>query len=104
MVDPEEQCTVASLPPCRALAGRELQYLQRIAFRVMKIKGTDPSGIGIPVGQALRAARHRFDLKLPQPCVGPIHIADDDGDVLEPAIVAVRIERNGPATRTEKLH
>ena len=39
----------------------------------------------------------------PQHGVGPVHVADDDGDVLEPLVVGAGIDRNGPAPRGEIL-
>ncbi|WP_200248776.1 hypothetical protein [Lamprobacter modestohalophilus] len=36
---------------------------------------------------------------LAQMLVGPLHVTDDDGDVLEPAVVAARIGRDGTALR-----
>src|SRR5215471_15604628 len=38
-----------------------------------------------------------------QPLVCAIHIADDDGDVLEPSVIAARIDRRGPPSWREKL-
>src|SRR5215471_13578902 len=38
-----------------------------------------------------------------QPLVCAIHIVDDDGNVLEPSVIAARIDRRGPASWREEL-
>ena len=48
---------------------------------------------------------HRFmlDSVLPQPRIGLVHVADDDGDVLEPAVVGAHVRGNRAAARDEVL-
>jgi hypothetical protein len=38
-----------------------------------------------------------------QPLVGAIHIANDDGNVLEPSVIAASIDRRGPTSWREEL-
>jgi len=40
---------------------------------------------------------------LAQPAVGAVHIAHDNGDVLEPSVVAAGIDRRRPAPRREEF-
>ena len=37
-----------------------------------------------------------LDAVLTKPSVGPVHVAHDDGHVLEPPVIAARAERHGP--------
>src|SRR6266478_7049991 len=60
--------------------------------RVLKIEGRDAGSVLVPVRKPLRPGRSVLNFVLPQPGVRLVHIADNDGDVLKPAIVAARID------------
>src|SRR5439155_22151971 len=72
-------------------------------IRVLEIKRLDPAVIFVPIRQALRARGSMFDLVLPQNGVSAVHVADDDGDVLKPDVVAARVDRNRAPAGSEKL-
>ena len=74
---------------------REIEDLQGMAVGVAEIEGADTAGVRVPVGQPLRFRRGVLYLVLAQPLIGAVHVADDDGDVLEPAVVAARVRREG---------
>ena len=65
---------------------------------IMEVERADAAGIAVPVGQALRRRRHPLHAVRLQHRVGAVHVAHDDRDVLEPAIVAAGAGRGG-ATR-----
>jgi len=69
--------------------------------RVLEVEGLD--AILVPIRKALRRGRSEFDLVLTEDRVGAVHVADNNGDVLKPKIIAARIHRNRPASRSEKL-
>jgi hypothetical protein len=87
----------------RTLALGELQDLQEVAVRVAEVEGLDAAGVGVPVGERLRAARGVPDAVLPQPGVGPVHVARDDGDVLEGVVVGPDVSRYRPSRWGEVL-
>src|SRR5215469_12402614 len=70
---------------------------------VLEVKRLNSPGIFVPVGQALRSRRSELDSVLEQNLIGAVHIADNNGDVLKPEIIAARIRGNRPASRSEKL-
>src|SRR5262249_48013272 len=80
-----------TLPLRVALAFRELQNLQGVSVGVFEIKSFDPACILVPIWQPLRPGRSVLDFMLAQPLIGALHIARDDGDVLEPAVVTARV-------------
>lgn len=45
-----------------------------------------------------------LDFVFAQPGVRPVHVRHDDGDVLKPAIVALRIHGHRAAARCDELH
>ncbi len=95
VIDAEEEPPLRALPARVALAGGKLDQLEEVAVRIPEVEGLDPSGGGIPVRQALGARGGVFDAVLAQPGVGPLHVRDRDGDVLEPEVVGPRIRRKG---------
>ncbi|MDX1541066.1 MAG: hypothetical protein R3349_06640, partial [Geminicoccaceae bacterium] len=67
-----------------ALAVGEGQDLERIAVRILEVEGLDPAGVRVPVGQALGSGRGEGDVVPAEPVEGPVHVGDDERDVLEP--------------------
>ncbi len=47
-----------------------------------------PAALRVPRGQGLRLGRGVSDVVLPQQGIGPVHVRDDDRDVLEPTVIA----------------
>jgi hypothetical protein len=74
-----------------------------VTIGIFEVKRLNASGIGVPVRQPLRTGGGVLDLMLPQPLVSTLHIADDECDVLKPAIVTTRIHRNRSAPRGEEF-
>src|SRR5271166_825721 len=103
VIDPEKQAVVAAMPFRISLALWKFEDFDRVLIRVLKVKGLDPTGIFVPIGQALWSRGGMFNLVLPKDLIRAIHVAYDDGDMLEPKIVASGIDRNRTSTRREKL-
>jgi hypothetical protein len=68
-----------------------MQDFEGMAVGVLKVEGADAGSILVPVRQPLRSGGGVLNVVLPQNLVGAIDVADDDRDVLEPAIVALRV-------------
>src|SRR5262249_20751834 len=94
VVDAEEEAVARTMPPRIPLSRREPQDLQRVTLGILEVKGADPARVRIPVRQPPRRPRSVFHAMLAQPGVSAIHVAHDDRDVLEPAIVASRVRRD----------
>src|SRR5215469_637895 len=103
MVNTEKQPTVARVPFGCPLACGKLQHLKIVTIRVTEIKSLDSAGVRVPVWKALRATRCVFHVEAAQACVGCRHIAHDDRDVLKPAVVAARVERDRSAAWRQEL-
>src|SRR5215471_7287530 len=82
---------------------RKRQNLKEMAVRVSKVKRLNPAGVLIPIGKTLRAGRRVPDLILAEPFVSTIHVACDDRDVLEPAIIRTAVDWRRPAARRQEL-
>src|SRR5262249_31336863 len=74
-----------------ALARRKAQDFEEVAVGIAEVERLDAARAGIPIGQTLGLGRGVGDTVCAQMRIRPIHVADDDDDVLEPAIVAPRI-------------
>src|SRR5271167_4164465 len=103
VIDPEKQAVSAAMPFRIPLALWKLEDFNRVLIWILKVEGLDSTGIFVPIGQALRPRGSVFDLVLPKDLIGAIHVAYDDGDMLEPKIVTSGINRNRTSTRREKL-
>jgi hypothetical protein len=88
MIDAEKQGIARRLPLRVALARRKVKYLEAVAVRIAKIKRGDAARVGIPLRQDLGPRRGELDVLTAQAVEGLVHVADDDGDMLEPCIVA----------------
>ena len=86
---------VFSLPPGVAFSRRKPQNLQVMVIRVAEIKGFDAGGGLVPFGNRLRAGGRVTHPVLTQVLVGPVHITDNNGNVLKPAVVAAGVQRDG---------
>ncbi len=102
MVDAEEQA-VCRLPARIALAAREVQHLEVVAVGIAEIERRDSARVLVPRGQGLRAGRGVRDAVRAQRRVRAVHVAHDDRDVLEPAVVAARVRRDRAALGREEL-
>src|SRR6266446_2425965 len=91
------------MPPGIAFTLRELQNLYGMFIGVFEVESFDAARIFVPIRQPLWAGGGVFDFVLSQKRVRAIHIADNDGDVLKPDIVASRINGNGTAFGSQKL-
>src|SRR5215831_5691904 len=86
-----------------ALVWREPEDLQRVTVRIAEIECADSPGILVPSGKQLRPRRRILNLAFTKPVVGAVHVADDDGNMLEPSVVATRIGRCGAASWGQEL-
>src|SRR5262245_31234935 len=103
MIDAQKEAIGLGLPLWIAFTRWELQDLQMVTIRIFEVKSLNAPSIGVPVWQPLRTGGGMLDLVLAQPLVGTIHVADDERDVLKPAIVTTRIHRDRPAPRGEEF-
>ena len=85
------------------LSGRELQDLERMAVGIAEIEGPDARGVGDRLGEQLRPGGSVAHLEAAKPRVCAVHVAHDDGYVLEPVVVAPAVHRRRPARRREVL-
>ncbi len=92
------------MPLLGAFARRELEDFEVVAIGVAEVERLDAAGIRIPVRQRLRFGRRVTHLVVAQPPIRSVHVAHDDRDVLEPEVVAVRIDRNRPSVRHDEVH
>jgi hypothetical protein len=66
-----------------------------VPVRVFEIEGLDTCGVFVPVRQSLRGCRSLPNPVLSEPGIRLLHIVGDDGDVLEPAVIAARTTGTG---------
>src|SRR5262249_10808984 len=92
------------MPARVALAGREVEDFQVMAVRIAEVKRLDATRIGVPVRQPLWSSGSVPDFVPAQVLIRPVHVIDDNGDVLEPAVVATGVFRDGSTLWGEKLH
>ena len=62
-----------------------------------------PAAPGIVFGQRLGTGGGMLHPEPPEPGVGAVHVAHDDGDVLEPAVVAPGVRRRRAPAGSEIL-
>src|SRR5262249_42194192 len=99
----QKQLAARNAPLWISLVWRKPQHFERMAVRIAEIERANSAGVLVPCRQELRAGRRMLHLVLAQPLVGAIHISHDDGDVLEPSVVAASIDWRGPSSRREEL-
>jgi hypothetical protein len=99
VIDAQEQPIRRLLPAPIALAGREPDELERMAVGVAEVERADAAGVRVPVGEALGLRRHVGDALVTEPLVRAVHVANDDRHVLEPAVVAARVDGRRPPPR-----
>src|SRR5215471_12232525 len=81
-----------------ALAFREPDEFEVVPLRVPVVKRPDACHRREIVWQGLRPCAYVPDVMSAQCGIGHIHIADNDGEVLKPQVVAAAIRRNGAAS------
>ncbi len=81
----------------------ELQNLHGMFIGVFEVESFDAARVFVPIRQLLRTGGGVLDFILSQNRVGAVHVADDDGDVLKPDVVASGINGNGTALGSQKL-
>src|SRR5712692_4622383 len=86
-----------------AFALGELENLDGVLIGVLKVESFDAARVFVPIRQPLRTGGGVLDFILSQNRVGVVHVADDDGDVLKPDVVALGINGNGTALGSQKL-
>jgi hypothetical protein len=74
-----------------------------MAVGILKKERLDSTRVLVPVRQALGAGRGVLDLLYAEVLIRLVHVAHDDGDVLKPAVVAARVERDWPTARRQEL-
>src|SRR5690348_2515938 len=103
VVDAKKHTIGLRLPFRVAFPSRKVKDFKRVSVGIFEIKRFDAAGVLVPIGQTLRTGRSMFHVVLPQNRIGAVHVAHDDGEVLEPQVVAAGIGGNRTATRSEKL-
>src|SRR5271166_6176708 len=63
------------------------EHFEEMAVRVAKVERLDSGGVFIPVRKPLRSGRSVLNLVLSKPRICSVHVAGDNGDMLEPAII-----------------
>src|SRR5215470_17851304 len=89
------------MPFRRAFVCWELQHFERVPVGILEVEGSNPCGRLYRFRELLRAGRGVPHFVLSKPLVSPVHVAGYDGDMLEPAIVAVRIDGDWAAPRRQ---
>src|SRR6516162_1607004 len=103
MVDAEKDAVARTMPFGVASPFWKPQDFHGMFIWILEVKRLNSPSIFVPVRQALWSRRSELNFVLPQDPIGAVHIADNNGDVLKPEIIAARIHRNRPASRSEKL-
>src|SRR6266849_6134763 len=103
VVDSQKQPVACVLPPGITFTLGELQNLHGMFIGVFEVESLDAARVFVPIRQTLRARGSVLDFVLPQNRIRTVHIADDDGDVLKPHVVASGIDGNGAALGSQKL-
>jgi hypothetical protein len=93
VIDAEKEHVGGTMPFGIAFVRRKLENLQIMAVRISEIEGADAGRILVPFGKALGSGGGVLDLVLTETLVGPVHVANDNGDVLEPAVMTPRVHR-----------
>src|SRR5439155_13846846 len=82
----------------------ELEDLEGMPIGIVEVEGADAARLGVPIREPLRRPRHALHAMRLEHRVGPLHVAHDDGDVLEPAVVAVCARGSRAPRRVEPGH
>src|SRR6266481_4108590 len=103
VIDAEEEAAAGLLLPARiALAAWKVDQLEGVTVGITEVEGRDAGGGAVRLRQHLRCARDRLHVR-PYPRVRRVQVAHDDGDVLEPAVVALRVGGVGTSFRCREL-
>lgn len=103
MMDTEEELPGALMPFRMPFTFGKFQYLEGMPVWITKIKGLDTAGVGIPIREPLRPGESMLHLVLSQPTISLVQVVNNAGDVLKPAIVRARIDRDRSSGRSEVL-
>src|SRR5829696_4812671 len=77
------------------LVGWKGEHFQGMPVRIAEIESANSTGVPVPIGQPLRTWRSVLHFVLAQPLISLVHIADNQRYMLEPAIVAARVDGRG---------
>src|SRR6516225_11642362 len=99
MVESKEQLAGRPLPCRVALADWEVNQFQIVTFRVAELDRLDAGRPTVGFRDRDWVRGNLLDVVLLQDLVRGIHVADDDGHMLEPLVIAVRRHRDWPAGR-----
>src|SRR4051794_2872436 len=86
------------MPFLIALVRWERKEFQCMAVGILEIEGANARGSFVPLRYGLWARRRELNSVLPKPCICLVHIANDDGDMLKPQIIASRIGGDRPSS------
>src|SRR5882672_8406467 len=103
MIDSQEEFVACVMPFRITFAFGKLQDFQGMSIWILEIESLDSGSVLVPCRQKLRTSRSMFDLVLPEPGIRLIHVAGNNSDMLEPAVVAARVNRDGAAFRCKIL-
>src|SRR5262244_4589183 len=99
MTETKEELAGRLLPDRGGLAGREVNQFQIVTFRVAELDRLDTGCPRVRFRDRDRVCRNLLDVVLLQDLVRGIHVADDDGHMLEPLVIAVRRHWDRPPGR-----
>lgn len=99
VIDAEKQICTGLFPDRVALAFRKPEQFQVMPVRIAELDGFDAGGGRIRNRNRLRPRRNLPDMVAAQAHPGRVHVPHDDGDVLEPQVIAIRRHGNQPDVR-----
>src|SRR4029434_570522 len=98
MIHTQKKTAVGLLPLRVPFTRWKVDELQVVAVRILEVESLDAGRRLIPVGNPLRPGGSVRYFMHAQLLVGLVHVADDNGDVLEPLIVAARVRGDWSAS------
>jgi hypothetical protein len=96
VVDAEEEA-LGGLPTGLSFAGGEADQFEGVPVGVAKVGSLDPSCVGIPSRQPLGRRTGVTNPVGVEPVAGGADIADHDGHMLKPQVIAAAVRRHRPA-------
>src|SRR5215467_14587787 len=88
VINSKKEAATRSMPLGIALPLRKPKDFDGMLVRILEIESPDAACVLVPIRETLWRGRSVLDLVLTENCIGAIHVADDDGDVLKPEVVA----------------
>src|SRR5215471_5356171 len=104
VINSEKKAAIKTMPLGITLPFGEPEDFDGMLVRILEVESPDAACVLVPIREALRRGRGVLDLVLTENCIGEIHVADDDGDVLKPEVVALRIHGNRASAGSDKLN